>query len=102
MLYAVVDPRIDVTPAERKVWTDAQSQVVALARIYAPVNDRIQKLPGTEADAVDLKRQSRELVSRISGLYGAISRWTGAPTKDQMTRLAFYQALAKELSAKVP
>ncbi|MFA5910410.1 MAG: hypothetical protein WC815_16630 [Vicinamibacterales bacterium] len=95
------DPRIDVTPADRKLWTDAQSQAAALARMYGPVNDRIQKLPNT-GDAVELKRQSRELVSRISGLYGSIGRWTGAPTKDQMTRLAYYQSMAKQLAAKAP
>jgi len=94
------DPRIDVTPAERKLWTDAQAQSSALARMFGPVNDRIQKLPNTAADAAELKRQSRELVSRISRLYGSISRWTGAPTKDQMTRLAYYQTMAKQMAAK--
>lgn len=96
------DPRIDVTPVERKLWTDAQSQAAALARMYGPVNDRIQKLPATAADAAELKRQSRELVSRIGGLYGSISRWTGAPTRDQMTRLAYYQTMAKTLAATAP
>ncbi len=92
------DPRIDVTPAERKQWTDAVQQAAALAREFAPVNDRIQKLPGTGADVVDQKRQSRELLSRISGLYGALGRWTGAPTKDQLSRLAYYQQMVKTLS----
>ena len=96
------DPRVDVTPAERKLWTDAVTQVTALARMYAPVNDRIQKIGGTAADVVDLKRQSRELLSRISGLYGAVGRWTGAPTKDQLSRLAYYQSMAKQLAAKAP
>jgi hypothetical protein len=57
-------------------------------------------LPGTGADVVDLKRQSRELLSRISGLYGAIGRWTGAPTKDQITRLAYYQQTARQLASR--
>ncbi len=92
------DPRIDITPAERKQWTDAVHQAAALAREFSPVNDRIQKLPGTGADVVDLKRQSRELLSRIGGLYGAIGRWTGAPTKDQISRLAYYQQMAKTLN----
>jgi hypothetical protein len=94
------DPRIDITPAERKQWTDAVQQAAALAREFGPVNDRIQKLPGTAADVVDLKRQSRELLSRISGLYGALGRWTGAPTKDQLSRLAYYQQMVKTLSAR--
>ncbi len=96
------DPRIDVTPADRKLWTDALSQVAALARAYGPVNDRIQKLPGTGTDVADLKRQSRELIARISGLYGALGRWTGAPTKDQMSRLAYYTTMVKTLTAKAP
>ncbi len=96
------DPRIDVSPAERKQWTDAVQQAAALAREFGPVNDRIQKMPGTGADVTDLKRQSRELISRISGLYGAVGRWTGAPTKDQLSRLAFYQTMVKQLTAKAP
>ena len=91
------DPRIDIAPAERKQWTDAWQQVAALAREFAPVNDRIQR---NGADVVDLKRQSRELLSRISGLYGAFNRWTGAPTKDQLSRLAYYQQMAKTLSGR--
>jgi hypothetical protein len=96
------DPRIDVTTAERKQWTDIVQQSAALAREFSPVNDRIQKLPGTGADVVDLKRQSRELITRIGGLYGAVGRWTGAPTKDQLSRLAYYQTMAKTLAAKAP
>jgi photosystem II stability/assembly factor-like uncharacterized protein len=96
------DPRIDVTPADRKLWTDTLSQVAALARAFGPVNDRIQKGPATGAEAADVKRQSRELVSRITGLYGALGRWTGAPTKDQMSRLAYYTTMVKTLTAKAP
>ncbi|HEX6164562.1 MAG TPA: hypothetical protein VFZ31_14425 [Vicinamibacterales bacterium] len=94
------DPRIDISAAERKQWTDAVQQVAALAREFAPVNDRVQKLPGTGADVADLKRQSRELMSRISGLYGALGRWTGAPTKDQMSRITYYQQMVKTLSSR--
>ena len=92
------DPRIDITAAERKQWTDAVQQAAALAREFGPVNDRIQKLPGTAADVADLKRQSRELLARIGGLYGALGQWTGAPTKDQLSRLAYYQQMVKTLN----
>jgi predicted aminopeptidase len=96
------DPRIDISPAERKQWTDAVQQAAALARAFGPVNDRIQKMPGTAADVAELKRQSRELTSRISQLYAAIGRWTGAPTKDQLSRIAYYQQMVKELTPKAP
>ena len=94
------DPRIDITPAERKQWTDAVHQAAALAREFGPVNDRIQKMGGTSDDVIDLKRQSRELVSRISSLYNALGRWTGAPTKDQLSRLAYCQQMAKQLASR--
>jgi hypothetical protein len=94
------DPRVDMSPAERKQWTDAVQQAAALAREFGPVNDRIQKLPDAAADVVDLKRQSRELIARIGGLYGALGRWTGAPTKDQVSRLAYYQQMAKTLAGR--
>jgi hypothetical protein len=77
-------------------------QAAALARAFGPVNDQIQKLAGTDADVADLKRQSRELTSRIGSLYGALGRWTGVPTKDQLSRLAYYQTMAKQLTAKAP
>jgi photosystem II stability/assembly factor-like uncharacterized protein len=93
------DPRIDASPAERKAWTDAQAEVVALIRRYAPVNDRIQQLTAGAPNAADVKRQSRELVSRLGRLYGQLSRWVGAPTADQMTQLKFYGEKAQQLAA---
>ena len=91
------DQRIDVTPADRRAWIDAQTQVVSLIRSYAPVNDRIQRLAGT-ANAADLKRQSRELLSRLGRLYAQIGRWVGTPTRDQLTQLTFYAEMAQKLT----
>ncbi|MEO8680172.1 MAG: hypothetical protein ABI665_14070 [Vicinamibacterales bacterium] len=96
------DPRIDVTAADRKAWADLQGQVVTIIRAYAPVNDRIQKLPNTAANATDLKRQSRELVSRLGGLYSQVGRWIGAPTKDQLSELKFYGEMAQKLTTAAP
>jgi hypothetical protein len=96
------DPRIEISAGDRKLWTDAVQQTAALAREFGPVNDRIQKLPGSGEDVTDLKRQARELVSRITGLYGGLGRWTGAPTRDQLSRLAYYQQMAKTLTSKAP
>jgi photosystem II stability/assembly factor-like uncharacterized protein len=93
------DPRIEVTPAERKAWSDAQAQVVSLIRAYAPVNDRIQKMQPT---AADLQRQSRELLSRLGRLYGQMGRWIGAPTKDQVSQLKFYGEMVQKLTAAAP
>jgi photosystem II stability/assembly factor-like uncharacterized protein len=96
------DPRIDLAPADRKAWTDAQLQVVALIRTFAPVNDRIQQLPATAPNAADLKRQSRELLSRLGGLYGDFGRWTGAPTRIQQSEMKYYAEMVQKLSAMAP
>lgn len=96
------DPRLDVTPADRRAWSEAMNQVAGMARALAPVNDRIQKAPAGGADAADLKRQSRELVSRIGRLYSALGRWTGVPTKDQQSEMKYYAEMVQKLTAAAP
>ena len=92
------DPRVTVTLAERRAWTTFQQQVAGVAAQFAPVADRARRASGTDASAVDNKRQAQELSARISTLYSATSRWTGRPTADQRTQLAYYQKMAQQLS----
>ncbi|MGE0042298.1 MAG: hypothetical protein AB7V01_14030 [Vicinamibacterales bacterium] len=90
------DPRITVSPAERKAWTDFQVRVAALIREAAPLNDTVRKLEGSSAEIRDLKRQSAELLSRLRTLYGESGRWTGRPTADQASQANYYaDALAR-------
>ena len=93
------DPRINVTRAERKAWTDFQRQVAALAADFAPVAERARRATASDAQTIDLKRQAAELLARISTLYNASARWTGRPTADQRTQLAYYVQMAKTLGA---
>jgi hypothetical protein len=93
------DPRIDATPADRRLWTDFQTQVMAAIRQFAPIADKVQKAPGNDAQTADLKRQSRELLSRLSGLFGATSRWVGRPTADQQSEFAFCQQMIGKIAA---
>ena len=90
------DPRIDTPPADRKAWSDFQMQVAAAIRQWAPVNDRLQK--GASVDA-DVKRQARELTSRLTGLFGATGRWVGRPTADQQSEFTFYKEMVTKLTA---
>lgn len=93
------DPRIDVTPEIRKQWTDATTEVASTIRQFAAVNDKIQKIVGGDGPrVVEMKRQSRELMSRLGGLFGVLNRWTGAPTQDQLSELKFYQEMAAALT----
>jgi hypothetical protein len=93
------DPRLDALPADRKVWSDFQMQVAAAIRQFAPIADKVQKAPAGDAQMADLKRQSRELLSRLSGLFSATGRWVGRPTADQQSRLKFYQEMVAKLTA---
>lgn len=93
------DPRIDVSAADRRAWADAQMQVVSLIRAFAPINERVQGRTGGGADVDDLKRQSRELISRLGRLYGELGRWVGTPTDDQVSQLKFYGEMVQKLTA---
>ena len=88
------DPRITTTAAERARWTSFHREVAALARTFAPTADRIRSATSTDSATMDRKRQSQELMSRIGTLYGAVARWTGTPTADQRTQLAYYKRMA--------
>jgi hypothetical protein len=91
------DPRIDIAAADRKVWHDTLMEAAGLIREFAPVHERVQKSEATDAAGADRKRQSRELLSRLTGLYGDIGRSTARPTADQLTRLQFYREMMQKL-----
>jgi hypothetical protein len=60
-----------------------------MIRRAAPINERLQKASGG-AELASLQRQWRELMARLTGLYGEIGRWTGRPNADQMSEIKFY------------
>jgi hypothetical protein len=75
-------------------------QVSALVRAFAPVNERVQKNEAKDAATLDLKRQARELMSRLTGLYNDIGRVSARPTADQMSRLKFYREMVSTISGR--
>jgi photosystem II stability/assembly factor-like uncharacterized protein len=93
------DPRITVSAADRKIWFDTLMSLASTLRQAGPESQRIQKVNGTGADLVDLKRQWRELIARLSGVYGEIGRWTGAPNADQMSEVKYYLEMVQKLTA---
>ncbi len=92
------DPRVTVGAVERRQWTAFHRQVAALATEFAPVADRARRAAATAQNA-DNKRQAQELLARIGTLYNATGRWTGRPTADQRTQLAYYQQMVRTLAA---
>jgi hypothetical protein len=93
------DPRLDALPVDRKVWSDFQMQVAAAIRQFAPVADKVQKAPAADAQLTDLKRQSRELMARLTRLFGETGRWVGRPTADQQSEFTFHQEMVAKISA---
>ena len=93
------DPRLTIAPTTRVAWTAFQRQVASLATTLAPVVDRARRNSSTDSTTRDLKRQAGELFARIGTLYNASGRWTGLPTADQRSQLAYYQKMAKTLGA---
>jgi hypothetical protein len=93
------DPRIDAPPEDRKLWADLQMQLADIIRQFAPVADKVQKAPAGDAQMTELKRQSRELLSRLTRLYGGTGRWVGRPTANQQSSLRFYQEMVTKLTA---
>ena len=74
-------------------------QVAGAIRQFAPIADKVQKAPASDAQTTDLKRQSRELLSRLSGLFGATGRWVGRPTAEQQSEFKFYQEMSVKITS---
>jgi photosystem II stability/assembly factor-like uncharacterized protein len=92
------DPRITIPASDRKIWMDTLLALAATIRQAAPVNERIQKVTGSAVELGELKRQWRELMARLTGLYGEIGRWTGRPNADQMSELRYYRDMVAKLA----
>jgi hypothetical protein len=90
------DPRIRVAPADHQAWHDLLMSLAATVREAAPVNERVQKDTAVNAD---IKRQWRELMARLTGLYGEIGRWTGRPNADQVSEMRHYSETLPTLMA---
>jgi len=93
------DPRIDAPAADRQAWSGFQMQAAAAIREFAPTADKVQKAPAGDAERTDLKRQARELMSRLTRLYGETGRWVGRPTADQQSELKAYRDAVARLAA---
>ena len=91
------DPRIRVSRPDRKNWTDFQRRIAAVLTQFAPVADRARRAIARDAETTDNKRQAQELLARLGTLYNASARWTGLPTADQRSQLAYYQMMATRL-----
>jgi hypothetical protein len=81
------DPRIEISPADRKLWTDALRMVADLYRGAVTLRDQL----GQRGASAELRDTARELQTRIATLYRQMSGSTGRPTADQQAQMQFYR-----------
>ncbi len=96
-LQVLEDPRIQVSAAERKLWTDALIAVGEMYRGAVSLGEQAQ--PGTGPS--DVRRVVRELQSRLSTLYRDMARSTAKPTADQQAQMQFFEAQLRSLRARL-
>ena len=94
------DPRVTVAAADREAWSETLMALAGTIRQAAPINERIQKITTGGAELAELKRQWRELMTRLTGVYGEIGRWTGRPNADQMSEVKYYTEMVQTLSER--
>jgi hypothetical protein len=92
------DPRIEVSAAERKAWTDA---LVTIGEAYRGAVGLIEQASGRGSSGGDLATVARELQSRLASLYRDVSQSTAKPTIDQQAQMQFYETELRSLRTRV-
>jgi photosystem II stability/assembly factor-like uncharacterized protein len=102
------DPRLDLDPQVRLMWTE---DLLALGQLSRAVVDdagiwgEVLEEVGEDADAPealamearDLQRQWNELRSRTRRLQGEVERWVGPLTQKQLSQRDFYREMLETL-----
>ncbi len=108
------DPRVRVPADVRATWTAdlleiaaVQRRAASLLERFRPTADRIRAgaqtpLTGAALTAArTLDQQLGEVFSRVTGLYGEVSAWTGPMTADQQAQLSYYVSKLDELEPHI-
>ena len=87
------DPRVDLPAADRRAWRAAQREAGELSARAAALAAKLQGSPAANAES----RLAIEVRDRLRGLYVDLDDFTGRPTADQMSELAFYRSVVERL-----
>ena len=90
------DPRIDITPIDRKAWSDTLTSAGDLYKRALAINARLAKAPASPT-VTENKRLAKDLVAHLNQLCNDLDKWVGKPTADQFSRLAHYRAVTATL-----
>jgi hypothetical protein len=80
------DPRVEVTPAQRKAWTDTLLKLAEMVRAAGTMTDN-----ATGAE----RAFAQELQTRLRTLYSAVSGATGELTADQRAQMEYFGRLLR-------
>jgi hypothetical protein len=94
------DPRLQVSPADRKAWTDALLSVADMYRAAVGLLERVNRESVPPPN--DVRRISRELQSRLVTLYRDMSQSTATPTSDQQAQMLFFKSELESLRRRAP
>jgi photosystem II stability/assembly factor-like uncharacterized protein len=86
------DPRIDVSPADRRAWVETLDAIAGAWRRAVAVNASLQASGGAED-----RRLASSAQQFLSALYGAVGDYTGRPTADQLAELAYLSEVVARL-----
>jgi photosystem II stability/assembly factor-like uncharacterized protein len=90
------DPRIEISAADRKTWTDALLSVADLYRGAVALREQLAR----RGAPPEIRDTARELQTRLATLYRQMSGSTGRPTADQQAQMQFYKAELEALQKR--
>jgi hypothetical protein len=98
-LQVLEDPRIQISAADRKLWTDS---LIAIGETYRGAVSVLEDVNRrSRAGSNDPRAVARELQSRLATLYRDLARSTARPTADQQSQMQFYDTELRSLRSRV-
>jgi hypothetical protein len=98
-LQVLEDPRIQISSADRRLWTDS---LVSIGETYRGAVSALEEVNrGSRAGANDLRSVAGELRSRLATLYRDMAQSTARPTADQLAQMQFLETELRSLRARL-
>ena len=90
------DPRVTMSLAQRAQWHAASDSIAGVYRtVFTLVAD------SRKGSDRELELTARELLDRVTTLYGNVLRGGGPPTADQRAQLAYFPTVLRQLRSRI-
>jgi photosystem II stability/assembly factor-like uncharacterized protein len=94
------DPRMDVTPAVRRLWRETIESTADVWRRAMRVAGALAAAPADRLTP-DERRLAQALPARVAGLYNELNGFVGRPTGDELSQLTYYRDVVTRLEGVV-